>query len=171
MRSASLVNLASGYNRQNVQAAMLARMGARAAAAFINQRPDSVNTTRRDPGCGTAYVAADTTGQAFCNTLPSALINSELATLPDGMSGLLSVLDGTATGISGVYSAEVTGMAPGGSLDAPGHSATTNPVIELTVTATAKVFPFDPVTNGLCAPGAQEAVSQQTVRGVVTLIN
>lgn len=169
MRSASLTNIAAGFNRQGIQTVMLARLATRAAASYADEHPDDVTARKKVANCAAKYLAADTSGQAFCTALTGTLMEDYFFTVDDGLSGLLSVQDGTGTGISASMSAELTGnyanLPPKGSDQSSGSTVN----IAVAVTGRAQVFPFDPTTTGICAAGAQNSIVEHTIRAHISV--
>jgi hypothetical protein len=156
MRSASLVDLASGYNRQNVQAAFIAEYAARAAATYLQDNPALVSSTTRVPGCATALQAADL--EAPCNVLKMGLVVGALE--GDGLPGLLS-LPGASTSIQSDFVTELTEPGPASVTASPGFVS--GQFKQITFTSIARIYPTNG-TDGVCAAGAVGAVSQQTLR-------
>jgi hypothetical protein len=54
MRSASLVDLATGFNRQSVQSTLMAEYAARAAASYLGQNTNLTQETGSISGCTVA---------------------------------------------------------------------------------------------------------------------
>lgn len=164
MRSASLVDLASGYSRQSVQATFVAEYAARAAATYLEGTPSLVSSTMRVPGCGTALLLADP--NAPCIVLKTGLIDDSLAsTAPrpflDGISGQLS-LPGSPTGIAAEFVTELTEPATASVLASPGFTA--GLFKQVTFTSIARVYPTSGALTTVCSAAARGSVSQQTLR-------
>lgn len=164
MRSASLVDLASGYNRQNVQAAFVAEYAARAAATYLERNPGLVTTTARVPGCATALLAVN--ADATCAVLKDSLLDSAFADIAprafsDGLSGLLS-LPAEPTLIRTEFVTELTEPAAASVAMSPGFSS--GLFKQITLTSISRVYPTDGTGAGVCAPASRGTVSQQVVR-------
>jgi hypothetical protein len=164
MRSASLVDLASGYNRQNVQATFVAEYAARAAATYLESNPGIVTTTVRVPGCASALLLAN--DDATCAVLKTSLLETSLAgTAPrlflDGVTGLLS-LPAELTQIQAEFVTELTEPAPASVTASPGFTA--GLFKQITLTSIARVYPTDGSSTGVCSPASRGSVSQQVVR-------
>ena len=169
MRSASLVDLASGFNRQNVQSSFIAEYAARAAATYLENNESLVENTDRVPGCASKLQAANP--EAPCTVLKTSLLTTAYGDLApgafsDGLPGLLS-LPGEATSIEAEFVTELVEAGPASVLASPGF--VTGEFKQVTLTSIARVFPSDATTTGVCSPGARGAVSQQTVRAHVVV--
>lgn len=165
MRSASLVDLASGYNRQNVQATFVAEYAARAAATYLERNPGVVTTNVRVPGCASALLAAN--GDATCAVLKDTLLDmsfTDIAPRPytDNLSGLLS-LPAEPTLIRTEFVTELTEPAAASVTASPGFSS--GLFKQVTLTSISRVYPTDGSggTN-VCSTAARGSVSQQVVR-------
>lgn len=167
MRSASLVDLASGYNRQNVQAGLMAEYAARAAATYIGDNESLVESTDRVPGC-----AADLqlhNADAPCTVLKTSLLttvygDSAPVAFNDGLTGLLS-LPGSPTTVQAEFVTELVEPGPANALASPGFP--TGEFKQITLTSIARVFPTDGGSVGVCSPASSGTVSQQTLRAHV----
>jgi hypothetical protein len=156
MRSASLVDLASGYNRQNVQAAFIAEYAARAAATYLQENPGVIGSTTAVVGCAPALQLADP--DAPCSVLKMSLVAGGLE--GDGLPGLLS-MPGAATSIQADFVTELTEPGPASVTASPGFVS--GQFKQITFTSIARIYPTDGA-DGVCAAGAVGAVSQQTLR-------
>lgn len=166
MRSASLVDLASGYNRQNVQAAFMAEYAARAAATYLGDNEGLVESTDQVAGCAAALIAADP--DAPCTVLKTGLLADAFSAgapvaFSDGLPGLLS-LPGNPTSIQAEFVTELVEPGPANAMASPGFVS--GEFKQITLTSIARVYPTDGLI-GVCSPGARSAVSQQTVRAHV----
>lgn len=169
MRSASLVDLASGFNRQNVQSSFIAEYAARAAATYLESNESLVENTDRVPGCATKLQAANP--DAPCTVLKTSLLSaayevSAPVAFNDGLPGLLSLPD-ELTSIEAEFVTELVEAGPANVLASPGF--VTGEFKQVTLTSIARVFPSDASATGVCSPGARGAVSQQTVRAHVVV--
>jgi hypothetical protein len=168
MRSASLVDVATGYNRQSVQAANLAEYAARMSATYIGRGGGFVEraSTERVAGCASAFLAANP--NAGCTVLTGGdLLLSEFSRtatngIPDGLSGLLSSASNPIQ-LQGQFVTELT--APSDTSQRPGFAD--GQFRQVTFTAIATVFPTDATARTACDPGAREALSRQAVRAHV----
>ncbi len=154
MRQASLVELATGFNRQNTQAATLAGLAARSAATYLNDNPTVIDPTVRVPGC---QAAADT--REFCNVLKEEIFASHFLALGGEFPGQLSIGDSTVVAADVV--AELTGAYDAGYV--AGQSADRAHSMRLKLTGRSQVFPTDGAALGVCAAGSREALTQQSV--------
>jgi hypothetical protein len=170
MRSASLVDLASGFNRQNVQAGFMAEYAARAAATYLGDNEGLIEKKVRVPGCAPALLAADI--NAPCLVLKTALLAQAFAAsapvaFEDDLPGLLS-LPGEPTSVEAEFVTELVEPGPANVLSSPGF--TTGEFKQVTLTSIARVYPTDDSPgSGVCSPGSRGAVSQQTVRAHVVI--
>jgi Tfp pilus assembly protein PilX len=169
MRSASLVDVATGYNRQSVQAGFMAEYAARASATYLGENAGLVDSRERITGCATALQNADP--DAPCNVLKTSLLAERYtATAPqafsDGLSGRLST-PGDATSIQAEFVTELTEPGPASVMAAPGFVA--GQFKQITLTAIARVFPIDASSTDVCDKGARGSLSQQMVRAHVTV--
>jgi hypothetical protein len=169
MHSASLVDRASGFNRQNVQATAMVEFGARGAATWVNSNRDIVNTTTRIDGCATSLLAADP--NAICSVLKDTSLKQlfdQTAPAPfdDGLMGQLSSPWDQAT-IRAEMATELTEPFNANATALPGSGGT---IKEMTVTTQARIFPTDTGSTTVCANGAKGAMSQQRVRAHVLVL-
>lgn len=167
MRSASLVDLASGFNRQNVQAAFMAEYAARAAATYLGDNEGLVESTDQVAGCAPELIASNP--DAPCLVLKTSLLAETFAdsapiAFSDGLPGLLS-LPGNPTSIQAEFVTELVEPGPANAMASPGFA--TGEFKQITLTSIARVYPTDAGLGGVCSPGARGAVSQQTVRAHV----
>lgn len=169
MRSASLADLASGYNRQNVQASFMAEYAARAAATYLASHEGLVESTDRVAGCAPSLLAANP--DAPCTVLKSGLLTgSYLDSAPiafnDGLPGLLS-LPGEPTSIQAEFVTELVEPGPANAMASPGFVS--GEFKQITFTSIARVYPATAGLTDVCSPAARGAVSQQTVRAHVVV--
>lgn len=172
MRSASLVDTATGYNRQSIQAVNLAEYAARASATYIGRSPSFLRRagSERVGGCAKAYL--DANAQAGCIVVASgdALLaefnRSAAQPIADGLAGLLSAAD-SPTRVQGNFVTELT--APGTATQRPGFAS--GQFMQVTFTAIATVYPTDDTASTSCDAGAVEALSRQAVRAHVIVPN
>jgi hypothetical protein len=162
MRSAGLVELATGYSRQNVQTTFMAEYAARAAATYLESNPALVSSTTYVAGCAPALHAADV--DAPCMVFKSSLFEDALTTAPDGISGLLS-LPGSGMGIAAEFVTEMTEPTVANITASPGF--TSGLFKQVTFTSIARVFPTAGTDLTVCSATASGAASQQTVRAHV----
>ena len=162
MRSASLVDLATGYNRQSVQASFQAEYAARAAATYLQMDPALVTSTARVDGCARALQAANP--DAPCNVLKTSFLANALNDTPDDdLPGMLALpVADEQTTIKSEFVAELTEPAPANVTASPGFVA--GHFKQITITSIARVYPDDGVSTGVCSPAARGTVSQQSVR-------
>ena len=169
MHSASLVDRASGYNRQNVQATAMVEFGARGAATWMNYNRDIVNTTARVDNCASALLKADT--NAICSVLKDTSLNdmfvqSAPTAFPDGLMGQLNSPWDQST-IRAEMATEMTEPFAANTAALPGSGGN---IREMTVTTQARIFPTDTGSATVCANGGQGAMSQQRVRAHVLIL-
>lgn len=171
MHSASLVDRATGFHRQNVQSAALVEFGARATATWLGPNKDEINRKKegadgtgpvRTPGCNEALMAANL--DAECWVIKSDSLNTQLATtapvpLSDGLLGQLSPAFDAAV-IRAEVSTEVTEAFDANGIPA-GQSGSQK---EVTFTTHARIFPTDASTVTSCQAASRGAVSQQKLR-------
>lgn len=167
MYSASLVDRASGFNRQNVQATAMAEFGARGAATWINSNRDVVNTDAR--ACEPNLLAADP--NAICVPLKDAMLASMFtddAPTPfdDGLMGLLN----SPWDAAPIRAEMVTKLTEPFNANAAERAGSGGAIKEMTVTTTARIFPTDTGSTTACANGAKGAMSQQSVRAHVLVL-
>jgi hypothetical protein len=167
MRSASLVDTATGYNRQGVQAAFLADFAARGAATFMGRGDDFISkaSTDRVSGCSRNYLASD--ANAKCTVIESGSLLKEFLPAPDDLLGKLAPNNGsTGSAVHGSVAAEVMVPSAAAMISRPGFESIR--FKQLTVTAIAHVFPADTATmTSSCTAGAREALAEQSVRAHV----
>jgi hypothetical protein len=170
MRSAGITDLASGFNRQSVQSAIMAEYGARAAASYIDTNKNIIFSTAQIAGCSPRLQAAKA-DTACIPLLPSLLVDNFNATAPvalvDGLSGRLS-LDGDPTAIEAEFATELMDAAVANAQLQVGSQGG-DKVYSVTFTSIAKVYPTDGSNAGACSPGSGQALSQQSVRAHVTV--
>jgi Tfp pilus assembly protein PilX len=164
MRSASLVNLATGFNRQGVQATALAEFGARAAATYLGDAAIILDETGNIAGCAANLQAQDAT--AYCQVLKLSYTASAPQAFSDGLPGLLS-LPGDPTVVRGEFVTELTEPGPASVLSTVGFD--NGQFKQVTLTTKARVFPTNTATTNVCAAGARTAVSERIVRAHVSV--
>ena len=169
MHSASLVDRASGFNRQNVQAIAMVEFGARGAATWINSNRDIVNTDVKTAGCEPDLLAANP--DAVCVALKDTLLTdmftgSAPTPFDDGLMGLLNSPWDSAT----IRSEMVTEMTEPFNANAASLPGSGGSIRELTVTTKARIFPTDLGSTSVCANGAKGAMSQQRIRAHVLVL-
>jgi len=163
MRSAGLVDLATGYSRQSVQATFMANYAARAAATYLETNPDLASSTDYVTGCATALRALDPT--ASCLVFKTTVLGDVLQTAPDGLAGQLS-LPSDPTQISAEFVTEMTEPSIANIRLSPGF--TSGLFKQVTFTSIARVYPTVGTTiTGVCSTAAAGTVSQQTLRAHV----
>jgi hypothetical protein len=175
MRSASLVDVATGYDRQSVQATLMAEYGARAAATYLESNPQLVSGTTRVPGC--AQALQDIDEDAPCTVFKTSLIAEALndtapQAIEDTVTGQLSLpvpLDssGPTGSINAEFVTEMTEPSMASVTASPGF--TSGLFKQVTFTSIARVFPTQGLTTGVCSKAARGSVSQQTVRAHVVV--
>lgn len=164
MRSASLVDVAAGYNRQGVQAAFLADFASRAAATYMSRGDDFVDKAASDvvTGCARSYLAAN--ADATCTVIHGASLANDFGAAD--LLGQLAVSHGRPTTVRGSIATEVLVPSAASSLSRPGFESTN--FKQLTVTSIAHVFPSGGAALvNACSAGASQALSQQSVRAHV----
>ncbi len=167
MRSASLVDLATGYSRQSVQATFAAEYAARAAATYLESNPSLVSSTAYITGCAPALHAIDPA--APCMVFKTSLLAESLeATAPrefaDGVNGQLN-LPSDPTGIDAEFVTEMSEPSMASVTASPGF--TSGLFKQVTFTSISRVFPEGDAATGVCSTAARGTVSQQTVRAHV----
>ena len=167
MRSAGLVDLATGYSRQSVQTTFIADYAARAAATYLEANPSLVDSSTQIPGCAKVLTTYDT--EAPCIVFKTSLLAESLdETAPrnfaDGVNGLLALPD-DLTGIDAEFVTEMTEPTMANITASPGF--TSGLFKQVTFTSIARVFPTAGADTTVCSPSARGAVSQQTVRAHV----
>ena len=167
MRSASLVDLATGYSRQSTQATAMAEYASRAAASYLERNPDIVTETTRVTGCAPALQAID--DSAPCLVFKDQLVSESLSdTAPqafsDGVTGQLSSPNDPG-GIAAEFVTEMTEPSAASISASPGFSS--GLFKQVTFTTIARVYPTNASNTGMCSAGARGTVSQQTVRAHV----
>lgn len=167
MRSAGLVELATGYSRQSVQTTFVAEYAARAAATYLEGNPGLVSSTTYVAGCAPALRARDP--DAPCVVFKTALLAESLeesapVTFADGVNGQL-FLPSNPTGIDAEFITEMTEPTVANITASPGF--TSGLFKQVTFTSIARVFPTAGTDTDVCSATASGAVSQQTVRAHV----
>lgn len=167
MRSASLVDLATGYSRQSVQATMASNYAARAAATYLETNPNLASSTTYVSGCATALhgIDPDAPCQVFkTNVISEAILAAAPRAPEDGFSGLYS-LPSDLTRIQAEFVTEVTEPSMANIRLSPGFPS--GQFKQVTFTTIARVFPIAGVITGACSTAARSTVSQQTLRAHV----
>jgi Tfp pilus assembly protein PilX len=162
MRSAGLVDLATGYSRQSVQATFMANYAARAAATYLESNPDLATSTDYVTGCASALRAIDPT--APCLVFKTNVLGDALLAAPDGMAGQLSLLS-DPTQIQAEFVTEMTEPSIANIRLSPGF--TSGLFKQVTFTSIARVYPTAGTITGVCSTAAAGTVSQQTLRAHV----
>ena len=168
MRSASLVDRATGYSRQSVQATAMAEYAARTAATYLESNPELVSSTTRVTGCEQALQDIDP--DAPCTVfkasgIAEALFDEDSAPAPEnGLSGLLSPPD-ALTQIASEFATEMSEPSMASVTASPGF--TSGLFKQVTFTSIARVFPTAGTATTVCSSAARGSVSQQTVRAHV----
>ncbi|HVZ32004.1 MAG TPA: hypothetical protein VG963_06245, partial [Polyangiaceae bacterium] len=134
MRSASLVDLATGFNRQSVQSTAMAEYAARAAASYLGQNTNLTQDTGSITGCTVA------TG-GTCVVLKTSLLDlnyqsSAPSSYANGLPGLLS-LPSDATQINAQFVTELVDPGMATAIQSPGFEGAN--VKEITLTSIARV--------------------------------
>lgn len=168
MHSASLVDRATGFNRQNVQATAIVEFGMRGAATWLAPHKDMVDSKVRVPGCSPRLLAAS--ADAPCAVLKDTSLSdifAETATSPlsDGLVGQLNSPWDRAP----IRAEVVTELTE--AFDAPiaARAGSAGGIKEMTLTTEARVFPTDATSTTVCGTGSRGAMSQQRVRAHVII--
>jgi len=167
MRSASLVDKATGYSRQSVQATAMAEYAARTAATYLESKPDLVSSTTRVDGCEQALqdIDPDAPCTVFKNgLLGEALMENSPSSPENGMTGIMS-LPGAPTQIAVEFVTQMSEPSMASITASPGFTA--GLFKQVTFTSIARVFPTAGSDTTMCSPAARGTVSQQTVRAHV----
>lgn len=167
MRSASLVDLATGYSRQSVQATAVAEYAARTAATYLESNPELVSGTTRVPGCAQALqdIDPDAPCTVFKNGMLATALLANNTAPPDGtIIGSLS-LPSSPTQIATEFVTEMSEPSMASITASPGF--TSGLFKQVTFTSIARVYPTAGLLTGACSSAAQGTVSQQTVRAHV----
>lgn len=167
MRSASLVDKATGYSRQSVQATAMAEYAARTAATYLESNPDLVSSTTRVDGCEQALLDIDP--DAPCTVFKNGLLGEALmenspSSPENGMTGIMS-LPGAPTQIAAEFVTQMSEPSMASITASPGF--TSGLFKQVTFTSIARVFPTAGSDTTMCSPAARGTVSQQTVRAHV----
>lgn len=168
MRSAGLVDLASGFNRQNAQSTAIAEYAAKAAATYFTTNPGLAGTTQTPAGCSPAFQALRP--GAPCLPLPTEAFEdfytvSAPVALNDGLYGRLN-LDGSLTTVRAKFEVVFTDFTDANAGAAVGNSLRPR---TLALRAVGQVFPVDAANPDACSPGSGRALSQQAVRAHLTV--
>lgn len=167
MRSASLVDKATGFSRQSVQATAMAEYAARTAATYLESNPELVSATTRVPGCAQALqdIDPDAPCTVFKNgLLAEALMENSPSNPENGMTGFMS-LPGDPTQIATEFVTEMSEPSMASVTASPGFTA--GLFKQVTFTSIARVFPTAGSDTTVCSPAARGTVSQQTLRAHV----
>jgi Tfp pilus assembly protein PilX len=164
MRSAGLVDLATGFNRQNVQATLLAEYGARAAASYLNEHTGLSESSVAVSGCSPALIALNP--NASCLVLKTSLLSdlyssSAPVAFNDGLTGLLGPV-GDPTQIQAEFVTEL--VEPGMATISASPGFESADIKEITLTARARVYPTDATSTGVCTSGSRGTLSEQSLR-------
>jgi Tfp pilus assembly protein PilX len=162
MRSAGLVDLATGYSRQSVQSTFMANFAARAAATYLETNPGLATSTEYVTGCASALRAIDAT--APCMVFKTNVLGDALRVAPDGMAGQLS-LPSSSTQLAAEFVTEMTEPSIANIRLSPGF--TSGLFKQVTFTSIARVYPTAGTITGVCSTAARGTVSQQTLRAHV----
>jgi Tfp pilus assembly protein PilX len=169
MHSASLVDRATGFNRQNVQATAIVEFGVRGAATWLGPHKEEVVESKvRVPGCSPRLLAASEF--APCSTLKDTSLSDifgETAPSPlsDGLAGQLNSPWDRAP----IRAEVVTEMTEAFDAMAASRAGSAGAIKELTLTTEARVFPTDATSTTVCGTGSRGAMSQQRVRAHVII--
>ena len=164
MHSASLVDRATGFNRQNVQATAIVEFGMRGAATWLGPHKDMVQSKVRVSGCAPRLLAAST--EAPCNVIKDKSLDDIFEeTVADGLVGQLnSPWDRAPIRAEVVTELTEPFDAMAGTVAGSGGS-----IAEMTITTTARVFPTDAGSTTVCGVGSKGAMSQQRARAHVII--
>lgn len=168
MRQASLVDTAAGYNRQGVQAGMLADFAARSTATYMSRGEDFIAKAASDrtSGCSRNFLSSN--AKATCTVVDGDSMFRDFTAGQDGLLGKLALNPSSTTAVRGAIATEVLVPSAAATLSRPGFEGTH--FKQLTVTAIAHVFPGDSATmTSSCTAGAREALSEQTIRAHVII--
>ncbi|MEY4549767.1 MAG: hypothetical protein RL685_5962 [Pseudomonadota bacterium] len=176
MHSASLVNRATGFHRQNVQATAITEFGIRGAATWLGPHKEEILNAVADPAnpiraphCAPALLAADPLASCWVipdDSLESQFKFSSVLGFSDGLDGLLSPPSDVGTSIRAELGTEVTETFNANAAALPGSSGS---LLEVTFTTRARVFPIDANSATSCAAADRGAVSQQRLRSHLLL--
>jgi hypothetical protein len=168
MRQASLVDVAAGYNRQGVQAGMLADFAARSTATYMSRGEDFIAkaANSRTTGCSRNFLSSN--AKATCTVVDGDSMFRDFTAGQDGLLGKLALNPAGSPAVRGAIATEVLVPSAAATLSRPGFEGTH--FKQLTVTAIAHVFPGDSVAmTSSCTAGAREALSEQTIRAHVII--
>jgi Tfp pilus assembly protein PilX len=168
MHSASLVDRATGFNRQNVQATAMVEFGLRGAGTWLGRNKAMLYSKERIAGCATRLLAADS--DAACSVLKQSLLNDTFVeTAPVAVSdGLLGQLNSPFDGTS-IRAELATEMTEAFDATAAARAGSAGGTKEMTLTTTARVFPTNGTSTTACGTGARGAMSQQRIRAHVII--
>jgi Tfp pilus assembly protein PilX len=170
MRSASLVDLATGFNRQNVQATLMAEYGARAAASYLGEHTGLSESSVAVSGCAPGLLALNPS--ASCLVLKTSLLSdldttSAPVAFSDGLAGLLSP-SADPTQIQAEFVTEI--VEPGMATISASPGFESADIKEITITSTARVYPTDSTSTGVCTSGSRGTLSQQSLRAHAVVV-
>ena len=165
MRSASLVDLASGFNRQNIQSTLIAEYGARSAATWLGPNKEQVLGSDLQ-GCNPKLIAADK-DNARCvplkdTQLTLAFTQSAPLGFNDGLMGMLNLPSASGQQLRAEVVSELTEAGDAPAAARPGSPA--GAIRELTVTTKARVYPTSAGSTAICSDAARGVLSQQVLR-------
>lgn len=170
MRSASLVDRATGYHRQSVQSTAMVEFGVRGAATWLSPNRFEIENAKKDevplrhPNCAPALVAAN--ANAECWVIQSERLLTQFETsapvLPsDGLVGQLSSPFESSV-LRAEVTTEVTETFKASAAARPGFTG--GELKEITLTTQARIYPTDASTLTTCQAASRGAISQQRVR-------
>ena len=164
MRSASLVDLASGFNRQNIQSTLIAEYGARSAATWLGPNKEQV-LGRNVQGCNPKLMAADPDARCVPlkdTQLTLAFTESAPVGFSDGLMGMLNLPSASGQQLRAEVISEMTEAGDAPATARPGSPA--GAIRELTVTTKARVYPTSAGSTAMCSNAARGVLSQQVLR-------
>jgi hypothetical protein len=167
MRSAGLVDLATGYSRQSVQASFVAEYAARATATYLESHPALVSSTARVPGCAQALQDIDESAPCMVfktSLLAESLVGTAPRAFEDGVNGQLNQPDAPSA-IEAEFVTEMSEPSMASVAASPGFTSGLHK--QVTFTTIARVYPTVGAVTGVCSTAASGTVSQQTVRAHV----
>ncbi|MEO8180325.1 MAG: hypothetical protein ABI895_15925 [Deltaproteobacteria bacterium] len=167
MHSASLVDRATGFNRQSVQATAIAEFGMRGAATWLGPNKEMVDSKVVTPGCAPLLFEANT--EAPCvvvkDTSLADLFRDSAPPINDGLVGLLNSPWDNAP----IRAEVVTELTEAFDATATARAGSAGSLKEMTLTTTARVFPTDASSTTVCGTGSKGAMSQQRTRAHVII--
>jgi hypothetical protein len=170
MRSASLVDRATGYHRQSVQSTAMVELGVRGAATWLSPNRHEIPNAKKEkdplrhPNCAASFVAVNP--NAECWVILSERLFTQFETsapvLPsDGLVGLLSSPFESSV-LRAEVTTEVTESFKASAAARAGFSG--DKLEEVTLTTQARIYPSDASTLTTCQAASRGAISQQRVR-------